>query len=186
MNESLPNGTNPEEEKIAQTLSQVAEQTHANSQFAAELEERLRSARRAKWSSLAASFRQISPVLRWAALMLLLAVALSWSIRTLIPTPQPASENTPVATDGPISTPTPSFPIEETATSITQERGFDFRGAKLYLEASLPTSPTKAYVYLLKKDEPATEEQARALAERFGIQGEMYTAPNYVLTRQIM
>jgi LysM repeat protein len=180
MNEQLPNGTNPEDEKTLQLLSQVAEQTNVNAQFATKLEERLRAARRAKSSSLAASFRQISPVLRWAALMLLLAAALSWSIRTLIPAPQPASENTPAATDGTIFTSTPALPVDETATLITPESGFDFRGAKLSLEASLPTSPTKAHVYLLKKDEPATEEQARAFAERFGIQGEMYTAPNYV------
>lgn len=178
MNEQLPNGTNSEDEKIAQKLRQVSEQTHASAQFAAELEESLRTARRPQASWLATSFKQISPLLRWAALMLLLAVALSWSIRTLIPAPQPAAEHTPAVTD--VATPTPVFQTQETTTPATQEAGFDFRGAKLYLEAPLPDSPNQAHVYLPTKDEPATEEQARALAERFGIQGEVYTAPNYV------
>ncbi|HLO16380.1 MAG TPA: hypothetical protein VK206_16225, partial [Anaerolineales bacterium] len=60
------------EEDIARKLSEVAEQTHANAQFSVELEERLRNAHRPKVSWLVSSFRQISPTLRWVALMLLL------------------------------------------------------------------------------------------------------------------
>jgi sensor c-di-GMP phosphodiesterase-like protein len=71
-------------EQIAQKINQVAEQTHVNSQFAAELEERLRSAHTPKTSWLASSFKQVSPALRWVALMVLLGLALSLSIKTLI------------------------------------------------------------------------------------------------------
>jgi len=88
------------DEKIAQKLNQVAEQTRANSQFAAELEERLRDAHRPKstwW--FATAFRQISPTVRWVALMVLLGLVLSLSIKTLIPPPQPGSEGIPLSQD---------------------------------------------------------------------------------------
>ena len=239
MNEIFTN--NSSDEEIARTLDQVAQRTNANSQFAIELEERLRNAHRPKSSLLRTSLQQVSPILRWATLMVALILILSWSIKTLIPAPQPGTNNTrtetatllPTAlpTEMPIPpfdytvregdtcgliaanfgvsvqsivmlnnlpstciiavgqilkiphpTPTPGQNVlpDQRATPATREGGYDFRGAKLYLEASLPDSPNNAHVYLLKGDEPATEEQARVLADRFGIQGEIYTAPNYV------
>jgi LysM repeat protein len=175
MNDQFPN--NERDREIAQKLSHVAEQTHANAQFTTELEERLRQGRQSKTGWLAASFKQVSPVLRWGALLTLLALALSWSIKTLIPAPQPAADNTLVAAE--TITPTPAI-ISQTATPSPQEGGYDFRGAKLYLAALLPDSPAQAHVYLLNKDEPATQEQALALAERFGVHGEVYTAPSLI------
>ena len=86
MNERLPNDTNPEDEKIAQKLSQVAEQTHANSQFAAELEERLRGIRQTKSGWSATILKQFPPALRWVTLMILLAGVLRHSSRH--PSPQ--------------------------------------------------------------------------------------------------
>lgn len=180
MNDKLTNNLNSEEEKISQKLNQAAEQTTVNSQFAAELEERLRSAHRPKAGWIPTTFRQVSPTLRWVALMILLGLVLSWSIKSLIPAPQPAIDNTPTGSTILTLTPTAKVLPEASATPAAKEGGHDFRGAKLYLEASLPDSPNTAHVYLLKKDEQATEEQARALADRFGIQGEVYTAPNYV------
>ena len=78
----------------------------------------------------------------------------------------------------PIESATPE--IDVTIIPPTQNGGYDFCGAKLYLEQPLPESPDQAHIYLLKKDKPATQEQALALAERFGIHGEMYTAPDYI------
>lgn len=178
MNDKFTNHANRDDENIARKLSQVAEQTQANSQFATELEERLRSAPQPGTGWLAA-FRQVSPALRWVALMILLALVLSWSIRNLVPPPQPAINETPMLVTPGTETTTPE-PVHLTTTPVTQESGYDFRGAKLYLEQPLPASPDHAHVYVLKKDEPDTEEQARALAGRFGIQGEIYTAPNYI------
>lgn len=179
MNDQTPNSMNPEEEKIAQKLSRVAEQTHASAQFAAELEERLRKAPPSKTGWLVSAFRQISPALRWAVLMILLAVGLSWSIRTLIPTPQPAAETTP--TGSVTITPTSEAINNQTATPLSpEERGYDWRGTKLYLGTSLPESPDTAHVYVLNKTEQATQEQAQALANQLGIQGEVYTAPGLI------
>jgi hypothetical protein len=177
MNDRFTNTDNDED--IARKLTHVAEQTHADGQFASDLEQKLRRAHQPKpgWF---VTFSQISPTLRWVALMVLLAVVLSWSIKTLIPAPQPAIDSTPVNANLP--TPTPALEVlpDVSATPVSQEGGYDFRGAKLFLQGSLPEVSDKAHVYLLNKDQPATLEQARAFAERFGIQGEIYTAPNYV------
>jgi|GEM_PF-617902 len=311
MNDKVTNRVNRDDENIASKLSQVAEKTNVNAQFAAELEERLRTAHRPKLSRSVFLFRKISPALRWAVLMIVLALVLSWSIKSLIPVPQAAFNGTPGKFVCPVTlpngsqpygksveedpnfhgndqlwtklwpngkiymlptdqmpdgsfiqkwyfergvhgaltieghrldanaaplradipdgygdtglqvlslifpttgcwevtghvenvsltfvtevvfgeaTPTPEITTHQSATPEiavtiippTQNGGYDFRGAKLYLEQPLPESPDQAHIYLLKKDKPATQEEAFALAERFGIHGEMYTAPDYI------
>lgn len=173
MNEQFPNPMSPEDEKIAQKLNQVAEQTHANAQFAAELEERLRNAHQRKKSWFMLAFQQFSPALRLAFLLILLGVALSWSIKTLIPAPQPATDNTPVALE--TVTPTVEAVINRTATPfITEDDGYDWRSTKLYLATTLPESPAEANVYVLQSEQPITVDGVRALAERFGMQGEIF------------
>src|SRR5688572_5425706 len=110
MNEQIPSSSNPEAEKIAQRLSQVAEQTHVNAQFAAELEERLRNTRLQKRNRFATAFRQLPPTFGWVALMVLLGVALSWSIKTLVPPPQLGGATTPDGFDCPVTQPNGSLP----------------------------------------------------------------------------
>lgn len=180
MNDKFTNKTSHDDEGIAQKLNQIAEQTHARSQFEADLEERLRRAYRPRPNWFAIPFAQISPTLRWVALMILLAVVLSWSIRSLIPAPQPANENTPVASPETMFTPAPNVLPDTNATPVQPDGGYDFRGAKLFLEVPLPESPQTAHVYMSNPDEPASPEQARALAAQFGIQGEMYLATDYI------
>ncbi|HEX5807940.1 MAG TPA: hypothetical protein VFY25_04690, partial [Anaerolineales bacterium] len=129
MNEPFEN--NERDDEIARKLSKVAEQTDANSQFAAELEQRLRKARQPKTGWFAATLRQISPAVRWVALMALLVLVLSWSIKSLIPAPQPATNSTPGLPD--IAAPTPA-PVDQTPTSAVPTEGdYDWRGAKLFL-----------------------------------------------------
>ncbi|HET9912123.1 MAG TPA: hypothetical protein VFQ13_09560, partial [Anaerolineales bacterium] len=77
MNEKVTD--NNRDEQIAQKINQVAEQISVNSQFAVTLEERLRSAHSPNSNWLVASFRQVSPALRWVALMILLGLVLSLS-----------------------------------------------------------------------------------------------------------
>lgn len=78
----------------------------------------------------------------------------------------------------PIAEATPGVVIDPNATpSDISEGGYDFRGGKLFLAQPLPESPASANVYAFIQDEIATEERARALAEQFGLQGEIYTAP---------
>ncbi|HET6822837.1 MAG TPA: LysM peptidoglycan-binding domain-containing protein [Anaerolineales bacterium] len=175
MNEQLPNDTNPEDEKIAQKLSQVAEQTHTNPQFAAELEEKLRAMRQTKSGWFANTLKQFTPALRWVTLMILLAVVLSWSIKTLIPTPQPASNDTPVAPL--VTTHTPTTLPNENPTPAIETGAYDWRRTKLHLSVPLPQSPVDAKLYVLQDQPPVTTELANALASQYGIQGKMYQIP---------
>ncbi|HEX5836430.1 MAG TPA: LysM peptidoglycan-binding domain-containing protein, partial [Anaerolineales bacterium] len=180
MNDPFTNQPKRDDEAISRKLKQVAEQTQANIQFAAELEETLRSAHRPRTGWFAAMFPQVTPTLRWVALLVLLAVVLSWSIRSLIPAPQPANDSTPVTPV--LGTPSPEaeVPPEINSTPVPQEGGFDWRQTKLYLSVPLPVSPAEAKIYELKVEEPATIETALELASRFGIQGEVYQLPGRV------
>ena len=172
MNEKFTNNQERDHDAFEQKLSQIAEQTQANSHFAAELEEKLRNAHRPQtgWFS---TFQQAAPTLRWAALMVVLAVVLSWSIRTLVPGPQPAADNTPVSPD--LNTPAPQVddPIEN-PTAHPEGEGVDFRGATLYVNIPFPDSPAQANVYEAIEMKPATSDYALALAQQFGINGDVY------------
>jgi len=81
------------------------------------------------------------------------------------------------------ATPTPEVQINTTpnptleSTNPHQGKSFDWNGMKLYMNASMPDTPGEANVYLAQADQPATVESARALAEKFGIQGEVYLVP---------
>jgi LysM repeat protein len=171
MNDKFTN--NQHDEDIAHRLTQIAEQTNANAQFAAELEEKLRSAHQPK-AGWWLTFNQISPTLRWVGLMVVLAVVLSWSIRTLIPAPQPAEENTQAAPG--LSTPT-STNDSAIQTPAPEGEGIEFRGAQLYMNFTLPDSPAQANIYAAIDSQPATAEYAQALAQQFGIIGDVYLAP---------
>ncbi|RPJ26988.1 MAG: LysM peptidoglycan-binding domain-containing protein [Chloroflexi bacterium] len=159
MNDNFTN-TNRDEE-IVQKINQVAEGTNVNLQFAAELEERLRSAHSPKTSRFVASFKQVSPALRWVALMVLLGLVLSLSIKTLIPAPQPAADNTPTSPD---ASPTP----------VPQGETFDYDGAQLIMNVPFPDSAGQANVYSVLDAQPATAEFAQTLAGQFDIEGEVY------------
>ena len=177
MKDQFTNNKQPEDLEISNKLYAVANQVNLDPHFIHELEQTLRSKHQPKngWHTLIAN--SIFPTLGWVALVIAVGLFLSWSIRNLIPSPQPAAIGTLTTQDSVgLSTPTPDFVINDTATPKTNGIGYDFRGAKLFIKQPLPASPVTAHIYLLKKDAPATQEQAQALADRFGIQGEIYTA----------
>jgi LysM repeat protein len=180
MNDKLMNIPNPDDDAIAQKLSRVAEQTQPSDRFAAELAHKLSSAPRPRTGWFSLRWPRMAPALGLLAFMVVLALVLSWSFKNLVPRPQPAINDTPVTPVAAINTPEHPATPGMNATPVPQEGGFDFRGGKLFLPQPLPEAGAKANVYLLAKDAPASREQAQALADRFGIQGEMYTEPNYV------
>jgi len=183
MNDKFTNKTNPEADDLAQKLQSLAEQTQPNPHFVHELEGRLREAHQPKVASLFA-WREITPTLGWAALVIAVGLLLIWSIRTLVPAPQPATNGTPVKQDLPGLFVKPTSPVinSDTATPAPDNTGYDFRGAKLYLKQPLPESPAQANIYQMKQDQQATAEEVRGLAARFGLQGEMYIAYDYVFS----
>jgi LysM repeat protein len=179
MNESFDNKINPEESDIEKKLRTVAEQTRPPDHFVSELEQRLREKHkpRRQWSS---AWGDLTSTLGWVALAIAVSFLLIWSIRSLVPVPQPAADNTPVLPKPTASfTPTVQVIATERSTPVVDSNSYDFRRAKLILKQSLPESPAQANVYLLKQDQQATVEEARELAERFDIQGEMETAFDY-------
>ncbi len=164
---------NQHDDDIGRKLTQVADQTHASGQFAMELEEKLRRAHQPR-TGWWLTFHQISPTLRWVGLMVLLAIVLSWSIRTLIPAPQPAVEST-LAAPG-LLTPTITNDTQR-QTPPPEGDGVEFRGAQLYMNVPLPDSPAQANIYAAIESQPATLEYAQSLAQQFGIAGDVYLAP---------
>lgn len=84
---------------------------------------------------------------------------------------------TEVIYNNPSATSTPGVIIDPNATPSGEEStgGYDFRQGKLFLSQPLPESPATTNIYTFIEDQPATAEQARALADQFNLQGELYT-----------
>jgi LysM repeat protein len=173
MNDKFTNDTN----KMDEWLSQTVEGVNPNSQFASELEQSLRRAHRGKSSPSWFHFtrKQATATLAWTVSLIIFTLFMSWTIKLVAPSPTeaPASNQTvaPQPTDAPIIN-------NETQVTPAPNGGYDWRDAKLYLNAPVPESPSQANIYLLKDETPATVEQAQALAQRFGIQGQVYVAKN--------
>jgi LysM repeat protein len=173
MNDKLTNDPNTGNEKISRRLINTAEQVHANPIFLDELEQRLRDMHKPRRTWLALPFRKLTPAIGWIGLLLLLGFVLNWSIRSLVPV-APSTDTNPLGgvTAAPSAASEPTF-----ATPVPEDAGYDWRGTKLFLAASLPASPATANVYLWKLSQPVTAEEARALAQRFGIDGEPAETP---------
>src|SRR5690242_21218575 len=109
MNDQFTNNPNQEDE-FARKLREVADDTNVNAQFMAALENKLKAAHqpRANWSMPA--FKKISPALGLVAFVIVFGLVLSWSIRNLIPKPQPAFNGTPTASNL-FDTGTPTSPV---------------------------------------------------------------------------
>lgn len=165
---------NNHEEAMDKALRTLREEIDAPAEFKVDLEQML-AAHQARSSSFTSSFKQTLPVLGWAMGLVVLAIFLNWVIRGLVPTlPVPAAELTITPTVDMTSTPES---VDEVGTPTAND-GYDWRGAKLYLSQPLPESPAEANVYQLKEDQQVTPDEARALASRFGLPVEMYTAFN--------
>jgi LysM repeat protein len=69
----------------------------------------------------------------------------------------------------------PDITIDNPSPTPTPEGdAYNWNGTTLYLNAPLPEQPAKAGVYLTQAEGPATLESARALANQFGMQGQIY------------
>lgn len=77
----------------------------------------------------------------------------------------------------------PTTPVAEDSTlpeetQTVREGGYDWRGTTLYLNAELPVSPVEMTMYQTLVDTPATLEDARELAKRFDMNGDIYLNTN--------
>ena len=166
--------------EFEEQLKSIAEHTDASQPFRSELEQRLMSAHQARSVSINPVFRQTLPVLGWTIGLAALALFLNWVISSIAPTPSvPASDiTTPTTTPIPTVEPTHIMNAVPETSTPTGSGGHDWRGTKLYLVQQLPQSPVEANVYLKKYTEQATHEDVLALAQQFGINGEIQEGPS--------
>ncbi len=161
----------PQELETANKLEQLAGSIHPNPAFEADLEKKLKAAHRPKRGFFKNPMKKIIPSIGWAAALATLAFVLNWGITTLTPTPpQPASGSTPNE-----ATPTPAPSVIN--GDKPNGSAFDWNGTTLYLNAPFPELPTELPLYLLQPSQHATLESARALADQFGMSGQIYLVP---------
>ena len=86
---------------------------------------------------------------------------------------QPGLSGVMTSTDPSATQPQNSAPVEAATPSANS---YSWRGTTLTLEVALPKEPGEAGVYLGHPDTPTTIEDARALADRFGMQGHVYSS----------
>lgn len=154
----------PPERDTANELERLAASIHPNPVFQAELEERLKAAHKPKRGFTLPPLRSILPALGWTVGLAILTLTFIWVIRSIAPQPQPAAEDTatPEATPEPI---------------VVSETIYNLHGTPLTLKTELPNAPTTAFVFNYQPEQPASLEDARALAAQFGMNGAVYGAP---------
>jgi LysM repeat protein len=167
----------PEDASLAQKLGAVAEQINHNPFFESQLDNQLQERFASKKPGRTFAIRQFLPSLGWIALAVALVALTTFMFRSLLPgkTTQPG-----IVTEipfGPAATDTP-VPVELATPTVDSNspsgQNYDWRGTQLTLAQPLPESPAEANIYQLKPEQKATLEEARALANRFGLDGEVY------------
>ena len=99
----------PEDARISAMLQKVAGQTNVNFQFQTELEMRLKNAYKPKRISFITSLKKMAPTVAWILALIAMTFILDLAIRSLIPQPKPAAENTVIPTASySEATPTPA------------------------------------------------------------------------------
>ena len=174
MNKDFLNQIPDGEQPVADKLKSVAESIQAHSTFQNKLESQLRDTHRKKMASVRGWQSKIFPSLGWAILIVGAVFLLNWAVRSLMPQHLPASNETPLP-----ALPTESDTIIEvspTPIGVAYER----YGNLLYLAAPLPDTPENTTLYELRPEQPATPDSAKALAARFGIEGEVYLASSEI------
>jgi LysM repeat protein len=174
MNKEFLNQLPAEDQPVSDILQSKAQSIQVNPQFQTNLEARLKQAHPANKQPGQGLQIKILPAIGWAILAIGAFLILNWAVRSLVPSRQPAAGETAI----PTSTEQTFFsnPVSE-ATPLSLGEEYDWRGTTLYLGTQLPEVPMEAIVYELLPQQPASIESARALAQRFGIQGEIYQAP---------
>ena len=164
----------PKDQPVVSLLESTAQSIQVNPQFKNELEVKMKAAHIKK--AQVESFRdKFLPALGWALAAIGALILLNWAIRSLTNVPQPAANGTRI----PQAAPTELDTTGE-ATPAPVGEAYERYGNPLYLAAPLPDTPVEANLYALQPEQPATIESARALAARFGIEGEVYAAPGEI------
>src|SRR5512142_3117141 len=158
----------PLDDETAQIVRDAAEHIKPEPDFVAGLERRLVAAHPGPEFPSMFSFKRIAPVLLWVLAAVAMVLAINWAIRSIAPEPVPASNGTPVSTSQ-----APAPPVDQ-STPVPPSKSYDWRGTTLTVAADMPSGPAEAGVYAAQLVEHATIEQAMALAQSFGVNGQAY------------
>ncbi len=174
MNKDFLNHIPADEQPVAKKLKLVAENIQTQTSFQAKLESQLKEKHMGKIMSARGWQTKILPSLGWAILIVGAVFLLNWAVRSLLPKQVPATNGTP----------NPEVPTESVPTPINEEvvptpsgEEYDWRGIKLYLDSSMPAAPAQVGLYEAQPDRHATLDSVRALAEQFGMNGQIYETP---------
>ncbi len=192
MNTDPLKGLNPEDAHLAQKLKAEAGQIKLDPLIESLLDNRLRELHTLKKGGNRFPLRRSLPTLGWIALAIALVMLTNIMIHSLLPNITTQPGNAPKLPIGPAATMKPA-PVEPSTpksdSNFPNEQSYSWRGTKLTLAEPLPESPLDAYVYQLKPDHHATIDEARVLAEKFGLGGEVYQSsgqepgtPDYFFT----
>ena len=163
-----------DEQPVAQKLQSLAEDIQVSPAFQAKLESQLRETHNEKVKPSRGWQSRLLPSLGWAILIIGAVFLLNLALRSLMPKQLPATNETPV----------PSLPTEQVPAPVIEEplptptgTEYDWRGIKLYLDSSMPAAPAQVGLYETQLERPATLDSVRALAEQFGMNGQIYEMP---------
>ncbi len=158
-----------QEKNIENLLEETAEQIQPNLMFKAELEEKLRKEYRPNagfFSNFSRSITANRPTLTGIAALGALVIVIFWIFQTI--RPQSSAGTSEIQS-------TPESVIDpQNSTSEDNGESYDYREGKLVLTAPLPEAPASANIYTYRNDQPATQEEAQALADKFGLKGDTY------------
>ncbi len=153
----------PEDDATFEALQALADKVNPNPQFKSALEADLKSSHRPR-ASFHSTRRDVLQFAGLAVALTALAFFLNWAFHSVAPIPLVGGSGT-------------ATPVTEKAMPTPTGQEYDYNGTKLYLNAPLPDAPSEANIYTARPDQPATIESARALASRFGIEGQVYVTP---------
>jgi hypothetical protein len=171
MNPNLPDNLSPDERNLAAQLTDAAQGLAPDEHFVLRTEAQLRAAFVAKKETQMKRTKQIFQFV----VELMAVVALGFGLNWLVKSVAPKVENTPIPALAPVSEPT-ATPLP---TATPPAPAYQWNGMPVYMEAPFPESPAEAGVYTQSDFPAVSAEAAQALADRFGVKGQVYQIEDY-------
>jgi hypothetical protein len=161
-----------EEDAVKKLLQEAAEQIKPNAAFTANLEKQLKQTLRPKAGFNMLTLKKITSPIGWGLALIALALAFNWIASQIAPKTVPGS-------NGPTEQPAP-FSEESTPVSTPAGQVYEWNGQPIHLNATLPETPSEMKIYLQQNEVVARVEDVQTLAQKFGMNGEIYQVPGEV------
>jgi hypothetical protein len=161
-----------EEDAVKKLLQEAAEQIKPNAAFTANLEKQLKQTHRPKAGFNMLTLKKITSPIGWSLALIALALAFNWIASQIAPKTVPGSS-------GPTEQPAP-FSEEGTPVPTPAGQVYEWNGQPIHLNAALPETPSDMKIYLQQNEVIARVEDVQTLAQKFGMNGEIYQVPGEV------